>query len=119
MKTIPPLSINRAKRGTAPDQKVKTPSSLNILAAHTKLFLYSFLASIDCILSVCQWWHITKHLLTLPGLNNIQRLSDISFTVSLPNHLLVSGNVTYTVMIPARPPMPKVAAVPSFSPGAT
>ena len=50
VKTIPPLSTNLASRGTAPDQKVKTPSDLNIFAAHTKLFLYSFRASMDCIL---------------------------------------------------------------------
>ena len=50
VKTIPPLNINRASRGTAPDQNVKTPSSLKILAAQEKLFLYSLLASIDCIL---------------------------------------------------------------------
>lgn len=37
--TIPPLRISRARRGTAPDQKVKIPSSLKILAAQTKLFL--------------------------------------------------------------------------------
>lgn len=49
--TIPPLKISLANRGTAPDQNVKTPSSLNIFDAQTKLFLYSFLASIDCILS--------------------------------------------------------------------
>lgn len=49
--TIPPLSISRAKRGTAPDQNVIMPSSLNILAAQTKLFLYSLLASIDCMLA--------------------------------------------------------------------
>ena len=48
--TIPPLSISLANRGTAPDQNVKMPSFLKILAAQAKLFLYSFLASIDCIL---------------------------------------------------------------------
>lgn len=48
--TIPPLSTSRANRGTAPDQNVRKPSSLNILAAQWKLFLYSCLASIDCIL---------------------------------------------------------------------
>lgn len=48
--TIPPLMINLANRGTAPDQNVRTPSSRKIRAAHTKLFLYSFLASIDCML---------------------------------------------------------------------
>ena len=52
--TMPPLSTNRASRGTAPDQKVRTPSSLNIRAAQTKLFLYSLLASIDCILILNQ-----------------------------------------------------------------
>ena len=51
VKTIPPLMISRAKRGTAPDQNVRTPSSLKILEAQTKLFLYSFLASMDCILA--------------------------------------------------------------------
>lgn len=48
--TIPPLAINLTNLGTAPDQKAKTPSSLNILPAHTKVFLYSVLASMDCIL---------------------------------------------------------------------
>ena len=48
--TIPPLSINLARRGTAPDQKVIILSCLKIFAAQTKLFLYSFRASIDCIL---------------------------------------------------------------------
>lgn len=48
--TIPPLSTSRASRGTAPDQNVRIPSSLNIREAQTKLFLYSLLASIDCIL---------------------------------------------------------------------
>jgi hypothetical protein len=37
--TIPPLSINRASLGTAPDQNVKMPSFLKIDAAHAKLFL--------------------------------------------------------------------------------
>lgn len=32
--------------------------------------------------------------------------------------IVSSGCVTYTVMRPAMPPMPKVAKVPSFSPGA-
>ena len=50
VKTIPPLRINLASRGTAPDQKVKTPSSLNILAAQAKLLLYSLRASMDCML---------------------------------------------------------------------
>ena len=49
--TMPPLSTNRASRGRAPDQNVRNPSSLNILVAQTKLFLYSFRASIDCILA--------------------------------------------------------------------
>lgn len=51
VKTMPPLSINLANRGTAPDQRVKKPSFFTILVAHSKLFLYSFRASIDCILS--------------------------------------------------------------------
>lgn len=46
---MPPLRINLANLGTAPDQKVNIPSSLNILVAQTKLFLYSFRASMDCI----------------------------------------------------------------------
>lgn len=37
--TMPPLMINLASLGTAPDQKVSRPSSLKILAAQTKLFL--------------------------------------------------------------------------------
>ena len=48
--TIPPLMISRANLGSAPDQKVKTPSCLKIRAAQAKLFLYSLRASIDCIL---------------------------------------------------------------------
>lgn len=52
VKTIPPLIISLASRGTAPDQKVRSPSSLKIRAAQEKLFLYSFLASIDCILDL-------------------------------------------------------------------
>ena len=48
--TIPPLRTSRTNLGNAPDQKVRTPSSLKIRAAQTKLFLYSRLASIDCIL---------------------------------------------------------------------
>ena len=50
VKTIPPLIISLASRGTAPDQNVRIPSSLKIRAAQEKLFLYSFLASIDCML---------------------------------------------------------------------
>lgn len=52
VKTIPPLIISLASRGTAPDQNVKIPSSLKIRAAQEKLFLYSFLASIDCMLDL-------------------------------------------------------------------
>ena len=37
--TIPPLMISLASRGMAPDHSVRTPSSLKILAAQTKLFL--------------------------------------------------------------------------------
>lgn len=51
VKTMPPLNISLASRGTAPDQSVKKPSFFTILVAHSKLFLYSFRASIDCILS--------------------------------------------------------------------
>ena len=51
VKTMPPLNISLASRGTAPDQRVKKPSFFTILVAHSKLFLYSFRASIDCILS--------------------------------------------------------------------
>ena len=49
--TMPPLSMSLASRGTAPDQRVKKPSLLTIFVAHSKLCLYSFRASIDCILS--------------------------------------------------------------------
>ena len=52
VKTIPPLIISLASRGTAPDQNVRIPSSLKIRAAQEKLFLYSFLASIDCMLDL-------------------------------------------------------------------
>ena len=70
VKTIPPLSIKRASRGKAPDQKVKIPSSLKIFAAHTKLFLYSLLASIDCILQKVQhetftWWLMRTYLVLM------------------------------------------------------
>ena len=51
VKTMPPLSMSLASRGTAPDQRVKKPSLLTIFVAHSKLCLYSFRASIDCILS--------------------------------------------------------------------
>lgn len=51
VKTMPPLRMSRPSRGTAPDQKVKTPSSLNILTTQSRLFLYRARASIDCILS--------------------------------------------------------------------
>ena len=37
--TIPPLNISLASRGTAPDQKVKTPSFLNIFTTQSRLFL--------------------------------------------------------------------------------
>lgn len=48
--TIPPLSMSLANLGNAPDQKVKIPSSLKMRVAHTKLFRYSFRASMDCML---------------------------------------------------------------------
>ena len=48
--TIPPLKMSLPKRGKAPDQKVRMPSSLKIRAAQLRLLLYSCLASIDCIL---------------------------------------------------------------------
>ena len=74
--TIPPLSISRARRGTAPDQNVKIPSCLKIFAAQTKLFLYSLRASIDCILLTfstrCSY---SKGLFDSPGFDRIQRLS--------------------------------------------
>lgn len=47
--TMPPLSINRPNLGRAPAQNVLIPSSLNMRDAQTKLFLYSLLASSDCI----------------------------------------------------------------------
>lgn len=37
--TMPPLMMSLARRGTAPDQKVRMPSSLKMRAAQTKLFL--------------------------------------------------------------------------------
>lgn len=82
--TIPPLKISLANRGTAPDQKVKTPSFLKILAAQTRLFLYSFLASIDCILPNhkllgCQ----VSDPYRLPGLDHIEGLSNISKLVNI------------------------------------
>lgn len=48
--TMPPLNTSRTSLGKAPDQKVKMPSSLKMRVAHTKLFLYSFRASMDCML---------------------------------------------------------------------
>lgn len=73
--TIPPLKIRRAKRGTAPDQKVRTPSSLNIRAAQTKLFLYSARASIDCILReiISATKHNSLSNSDSPSLDRIQR----------------------------------------------
>lgn len=50
VKTIPPLRISRPSLGSAPDQKVKIPSFLKILATQSRLFLYALRASIDCIL---------------------------------------------------------------------
>ena len=74
--TIPPLSTSRARRGTAPDQNVKIPSCLKIFAAQTKLFLYSFRASIDCILLTFSTRAvIAKGLFGLPCFDGIQRLS--------------------------------------------
>ena len=55
--TIPPLRMRRPSLGTAPDQNVKMPSSLKILAAQAKLFLYKVRASIDCILLVQRIQH--------------------------------------------------------------
>ena len=60
--TIPPLRISLANRGTAPDQKVITPSCLKIFATQTKLFLYSFRASIDCILLTFSTLHFKRSL---------------------------------------------------------
>ena len=116
--TIPPLSINLAKRGTAPDQKVKSPSSRNILAAQLKLFLYSLRASIDCILN------------PMSSGRNLRTQSQL--TVSLPcpvvgshifpvfrgTHLSRSSLATYPVIRPGSPAIPKVLTVPGFSHGA-
>lgn len=81
--TIPPLSISRAKRGTAPDQNVIIPSSLNILAAQTKLFLYSFGASIDCMLAALSQYRCSRlrSRAGSPGLDRIQRLRYIADAV--------------------------------------
>lgn len=49
VKTIPPLRESRASLGSAPDQKARTLSSLKILIAQWKLFLYSCFASMDCM----------------------------------------------------------------------
>ena len=83
--TMPPLSISLASRGTAPDQNVKMPSFLKILAAQAKLFLYSFLASIDCILfhgQLVQFTRETYRTNYIPGLNDVQRLGNIASIVS-------------------------------------
>ena len=56
--------MSLASRGTAPDQRVKKPSLLTIFVAHSKLCLYSFLASIDCIL--CRFSISRKIDLLLP-----------------------------------------------------
>lgn len=82
--TNPPETINLANRGSAPLQKVKTPSCLKIVVAHLKLFPYVLCASILCILVL----------------------------------IVSSGWVTYTVIKPAKPPIPNVPTTPSFSPGA-
>lgn len=50
VKTMPPLKDSRTSRGTAPDQKARMLSSLNMRAAQLKLFLYCDRASIDCML---------------------------------------------------------------------
>jgi hypothetical protein len=68
--TIPPLNISLASRGTAPDQNVRIPSSLNILAAQTKLFRYSFLDSIDCILVLTVSSGIVTYLINGLALRN-------------------------------------------------
>ena len=85
--TIPPLRINRASRGTAPDQNMRIPSSRKILAAQAKLFLYSFRASIDCMLfrNVSLKAYTTVLLEAgLPCLNRIQRLRYVpTFSISL------------------------------------
>jgi len=50
VKTMPPLSDNLTKRGTAPDQNASMLSSRIIRVAQWNVFLYSARASIDCIL---------------------------------------------------------------------
>jgi len=82
--TIPPLKISRANLGTAPDQKVRIPSSLKILAAQTKLFLYSFRASIDCILCPVSEASSTQSLSKspVPGFDGIQGLRDVSIELT-------------------------------------
>lgn len=82
--TMPPLMISLPSRGTAPDQKVKIPSSLNIRTAHMKLFLYSFLASIDCILPKGQpslftgFW--TSHLVLITSKGCVANLPKVRYT---------------------------------------
>jgi hypothetical protein len=101
--TIPPLSISRPNLGRAPDQNVLIPSSLNIRDAHTKLFLYSFLASSDCMRVLTVSMGMVVYLIP-PGQLN-----------------LYAGDAcaTYTVIVPATAPSPNVLSAPSFSPGAT
>lgn len=102
VKTMPPLKISLPSLGTAPDQKVRTPSSLKIRAAQLKLFLYSCFASIDCI----------RVLMVSSGM--------VAYLGKSTRHVLgTPAYRTYTVMIPAMPPMPNVLIAPSFSPGAT
>ena len=117
VKTIPPLNINRANRGTAPDQNVKMPSSLKILTAQEKLFLYSLLASIDCILHKIRTLALNRISVKLPCLDGVQRLSNVS--VYSQSCSQIAKRHTYTVINPANPPIPKVLTAPSFSPGAT
>ena len=86
VKTIPPLNINLASRGTAPDQNVLTPSFLSILAAHVKLFLYSDRASMDCILFIVSGlFYAVSRQLKLPRLDGVEGLCHV--TDSCQRHL--------------------------------
>jgi hypothetical protein len=66
--TMPPLNVNLPSRGNAPDQNVSTPSFLQIIAAQWKLFLYTLLASKDCILVFTVSNGIVEYTVTTPAM---------------------------------------------------
>ena len=49
MKTIPPLRTRRARRGVAPRQKARTPSSRRVVVTQFRVPVYRVRASRDCM----------------------------------------------------------------------